>query len=377
MKKNQTGITQVYFENINAIRFIAALFVIIHHTEQIKDIFHIPYWHSQVQEIIGKLGVVLFFVLSGFLISYLLFKEQEITKTIDIKFFYIRRMLRIWPLYFLIIFSAFFILPFIDIFKVGDYGREMVWQDLFYKLLLYLFFLPNLVVILLGTVPYAALTWSIGVEEQFYLVWPILNKYVKNKWLLMVSVIFFYLLVKLFFYLLPANVYLSKFWESMAIDCMAIGGLFALLIYEKNAFANLIQRIIFSKSCQILTLILTTLLIANGYRFPYLHYECYAILFGILICNFAFNKQRIFSMEYRWLNYLGKISYGLYVFHPIAIVLSIRLMQYFNIQSNYLLYFLVFTFVILIASLSYKFFEKNFINIKVKYSKILSGDNAH
>jgi peptidoglycan/LPS O-acetylase OafA/YrhL len=104
--------SSVYFENLNAIRFIAASLVVFHHIEQIKAIFGLPnFWNNEVFFIIGKLGVILFFVLSGFLISYLLYKEKELTNTIGIKNFYVRRILRIWPLYFLIILLALFLFP--------------------------------------------------------------------------------------------------------------------------------------------------------------------------------------------------------------------------------------------------------------------------
>lgn len=96
------------FPNLNAIRFIAAFFVIIHHTEQFKELFHInnvfniPFVYA-----VGKLGVILFFTLSGFLITYLLLRERENRKKINIKNFYMRRVLRIWPLYYLIVVLSF------------------------------------------------------------------------------------------------------------------------------------------------------------------------------------------------------------------------------------------------------------------------------
>ena len=95
---------KVYFPNINGLRFIAALLVIIHHTEQIKDILGLSnYWSTPIIRSIGGLGVLLFFVLSGFLITFLLLDEESTTGTISIKKFYIRRILRIWPLYYLIL----------------------------------------------------------------------------------------------------------------------------------------------------------------------------------------------------------------------------------------------------------------------------------
>jgi len=372
---------KIYFENLNAIRFIAALLVIIFHTEKFKLFLNVPdYSGNRVVSIIGSLGVVLFFVLSGFLISFLLFKEQEITKTISIKDFYIRRILRIWPLYFLIVILALFIIPFINFFTITGFERNIVYDNLIYKLLLYVFFLPNMVLALFAFIPYASQLWSIGAEEQFYLVWPFLNKKINNKWLLLSGVIFIYLIIKFYVpFLIPSGVYRDvfvQFWESMPIDCMAIGGLFALIIHETSPFTLFIRKILFNKLFQWMILILTVSLIYLGIHFPYFQYEVYSVLFGILICNFAANKNRIFSMENSTTNFLGKISYGLYMFHPIAIVFSIKLLRKFHLLSNYILYPVILILVIVMSALSYEFFEKKFLNKKLKYSKLISGDSV-
>jgi peptidoglycan/LPS O-acetylase OafA/YrhL len=88
---------KVYFPNLNGVRFIAALLVTITHIEQIKSMFGLPnYWDGNRNEfidIVGKLGVILFFVLSGFLITYLLLFEKKETGTIDAGEFYISRTL--------------------------------------------------------------------------------------------------------------------------------------------------------------------------------------------------------------------------------------------------------------------------------------------
>ena len=187
---------KVYFPNLNGLRFIAALLVIIHHVEQIKYIYNLPNdFSSSFIQIIGELGVVLFFVLSGFLITYLLLEEEKRTGTIAVKNFYLRRILRIWPLYFFIVFLALAVLPNIPFFVLPDYEPARVYQDLSAKILLYVFFLPNLVTPLLGVVPYASLTWSIGTEEQFYLVWPpLLKLFKKYRVALMIVIVIGYLL---------------------------------------------------------------------------------------------------------------------------------------------------------------------------------------
>ena len=117
----------VYFPNLNSLRFIAALLVIVHHVEQIRMMFGMENsFENKTIELIGRMGVVLFFVLSGFLISYLLLAEKEFTGEINIKNFYIRRVLRIWPLYFFIIILALFIMPEFHFFTFPDYEKAVV-----------------------------------------------------------------------------------------------------------------------------------------------------------------------------------------------------------------------------------------------------------
>jgi peptidoglycan/LPS O-acetylase OafA/YrhL len=156
---------------------------------------------------------------------------------------------------------------------------------------------------------------------------------------------------------------------------MAIGGIFALIAYENNSKVNTIKKILFSRIVQWFVLTLTVYSITFNFTIQDFHYEYFSILFGILILNFGCNDNRIFSMEYKIFNYLGKISYGIYMFHPIVIVFSIKLCQILDLQSNYILYPLVFLLIIILSSLSYEYFEKFFINKKVKYSDVISGDN--
>lgn len=371
---------KVYFKNLNAIRFIAALLVIFHHVEQQKNFLHLPNdVTNYVINLIGKLGVILFFVLSGFLISYLLFKEHEITGKISVRKFYIRRILRIWPLYFLVIFISLAILPFIDLFTYDAFPKSAVWSYLILKIILFVFFLPNMVISVFGIVPYAAQTWSIGSEEQFYLVWPWLIKKIKNRWLAITGVIVFYLIVLLVLEMLSSNKFINlfkNFWVSTHIDCMAIGGLFALVVFEKSNVTAAAKKILFSKITQVITLALLIGLISSGYFFPFLNYEIYGIMFGIMIANFAANEKRLFSLENPVTNYLGKISYGLYMYHPVAITLSIKISLSLGTSSNYLVTPLATLLTVVIAGLSYRFYEKYFIDMKVKYSDIISGDNA-
>ena len=155
--------------------------VIIGHIELTKKSFGLP---NLIESDIsffskggGHLGVVLFFVLSGFLITLLLLKERELKHEINFKKFFMRRLLRIWPLYFLFITFVIFVFHgYENLKQVMSNSNEVV--------LLYFLILPNVAISGIGTIPYIAHLWSIGVEEQFYLIWPFLFKKLKNKWIL-------------------------------------------------------------------------------------------------------------------------------------------------------------------------------------------------
>lgn len=371
---------KIYFPNLNGLRFIAAFLVIVHHIEQFKKNLdlHNFYYELPFIPIIGQLGVILFFVLSGFLITYLLLAEEEVTGTISIKDFYIRRLLRIWPLYYLIVILSFFILPFIPFLEVGDYGSHL-FDSYNIKLLLFFLFLPNLAVIAFPPVPFASQAWSVGVEEQFYLLWPILMKKSKNKLKLLLGVILIYFMVKygitIYVKLFGASKitdYSYGFFSNFSIDCMAIGGLFAYSIYKKKT----VLKYMFSKYSQVVTYLMLFLLIGFGIKIPYVHYEVYALLFGMAIVNLAANKKTIVNLENSTLNYLGKISYGVYMFHSLAIVITLKGLNMFGITNTLLQYVVSILLTVIISGLSYKFFESYFIKKKVKFSKILSGDNV-
>src|ERR1044071_5481753 len=96
---------RIYFPGLNGLRFLAASAVIITHVELLKGVLGLPnHWKNPVLFNLGGLGVYFFFVLSGFLITYLLLSEKNMTGHISIKKFYFRRIFRIWPIYYLLVF---------------------------------------------------------------------------------------------------------------------------------------------------------------------------------------------------------------------------------------------------------------------------------
>ncbi|WP_138994680.1 acyltransferase [Larkinella sp. C7] len=384
----------VYFKGFNGIRFIAAFAVIIHHIEEYKSVFFLGIDNLNDRPVIyqlGKFGVALFFVLSGFLITYLLLAEKQKTGTVDIAKFYIRRMLRIWPLYFLIVLLSFFVFPTIGLLQMPIWS-ETTFHHFYEKLTLYLLVLPNLVSGLYEPMPLSGHVWSIGVEEQFYLFWPwlVLSRHFKKTLiiigaigLVLAGVFFYYRFILNPYHLAkeqthPVLFFVSMFMAQFRIGCMAIGGLGAYLVFKNHPILEILHR----KSVQIIMYLFLIAFIATGFRVPGINYEFYAVLFCFLLINLASNPQSVVQFENPLMKFMGSISYGLYIYHPVAITLVLNLLAgrrdnpgllhsfLFNLQA----YALIILLTILLAYLSYTYFEKPFLRLKDRFMAGASTD---
>src|ERR1051326_1775359 len=152
MKVQETG--KVYFPGLNGLRFLAAFAVVITHVELLKGQVGLPnHWTNPVIFNLGGLGVYFFFVLSGFLITYLLLAEKDKTGTIRIGNFYIRRILRIWPLYYFLVLLGFFVLPHFHILRL-EWLQQFVQDRFWFKFLLNVIMLPNLALAMFPAIPH-------------------------------------------------------------------------------------------------------------------------------------------------------------------------------------------------------------------------------
>ena len=372
---------KVYFPSLNGLRFIAASLVIIYHIEQLKSLFGLKnYWRANAFiEQIGGLGVTLFFVLSGFLITYLLLAERDNFQKIHLINFYIRRVLRIWPLYYFLIITGFFIVPFF--LSIPNTESAMINGS--NKLFLFFIFLPNVSIVILPMVPFVAHLWSVGVEEQFYLVWPLLLRISKNKtifFLIAIVILMSALRIIILHYYSSyiSGQYFLRFLNYTRIDCMAIGGIGSCIL-NNNRLS--ILNVIFKVSFQVMvySILMVALLFGVGWlNHFYLNDVFYSIIFIVVLLNLASNKKSIFNLENKVLNWLGKISYGLYMYHVIAIVFSIKIVQsIFDNDKSFVfhgvIFILSFLFTIFLSAISYEFFERKFLLLKNKFSFIKSG----
>ena len=369
--------TSLFFPNLNGVRFIAAFWVIVHHIEQFKEKFGYDnqLFYTRFIRLIGPLSVFLFFVLSGFLITSLLLVEKERTNTIDIKSFYMRRVLRIWPLYYLTVFLGLFILPQISYLNISG-ETELIKVDFTEKLILYLLILPNIVTGVFKHIPYLSQNWSIGVEEQFYYFWPWVIRQTKTARLLIVMIIFFalfYITRSLTVLYMPEFgwwKYLNEFIKSLRITCMILGAIGAYFTYFKLDSKPV--QFIFHKGFQIFIYLTLVLMLSFGVYLPGINQEVYALIFTLILMNLAKNPSSILSLENPVFNYLGKISYGMYMYHTIAVVIGVKISHSYG-NSNFVSYPISYFLTILISALSYEYFEKPFLKIKDKFTTVKSG----
>jgi len=305
---------EIYFKQLNGIRFIAVLLVLLDHW--LVPVLPIP---------LGHLGVVIFFVLSGFLITRILFLyADEITTNHSsgwpkIARFIYRRSLRIFPIYFLLLIIGL-------IFNISN--LKVLWPWL-------ISYTPNIYIMIkgqwLGTWDHL---WSLAVEEQYYLIFPYFIIFFKKKnyislFFIMISIGIF---SRLIFYVFVSHDIQEKFWmisyvnPISAIDCFGLGGLLAYYYhYDYNFYLKIAQK-------NYLLVITTFTLFISLFLSHYSKYTYDNLWFSVLERTFSalfafyliaqalLEKTNFLGkfLENKVFVYLGSISYGIYLYHNLV-----------------------------------------------------------
>jgi peptidoglycan/LPS O-acetylase OafA/YrhL len=353
-----------YRPELDVLRFLAFLLVFLFHgltvTSGIYDAFRLS----------GALGVCLFFLLSSYLITELLEREKQQFGAIHLRAFYLRRGLRIWPLYFTVLIFDYLLQRHLN---PGVFTTS--------RLLAFLFVSGNWYVAHYGfTETISTPLWSIPVEEQFYILWPSARKYLHRSGSILFSVLMFLVAYIALAYLCHrgANV-TTAIWVNSFVQFQffSTGALLALALRGRAPKLHPVVR----------SLLFLAGLATLGAAQLFFHVkesatagEFHLIAPGYLCANlgcillfFSFlGEARLGKL--RPLVYLGKISFGLYVFHWIMLRISIRLLrnlmsshQVAKTPANAIELALALVFTILLASLSYRFFESPILRYKKRF----------
>ena len=336
-----------YFKGFDGLRFIAASLVVVSHAEQFSGELGLSSFSKVVAVNLGVQGVRVFFVLSGFLITFLGLLEVEKNNKIDVRKFYTRRILRIWPLYYIILLLGVFFLPIADI----SFPRNLLTlpKDSI-PLLGYILMIPNIVFYVFGSFFSLSVLWSIGTEEQFYFVFPlIINKIkkilTKGLWILLLSI----LAIKgVSYYFSTHSELVSKsmfeffrvLYLTLHFDSMVIGAIGALMFKKINIlrFSNALAITGF------LSLLMIFILTKSAIKLNFLENTIFSFLYLGVLLTIADNSS-IFSriLNNRLFVFGGKISYGIYMYHTIILgfilfysqsILYDTLVPYFPVIKN-------------------------------------------
>jgi peptidoglycan/LPS O-acetylase OafA/YrhL len=303
-------------------------------------------------------GVPVFFLLSAFLITELLIREKKSTGTVDIRSFYIRRVLRIWPLYFLSLFIAF-VLPRLT------HSQSQMTVPL---LLAYLFLVGNWAS---GLLPYGfGVLWSISVEEQFYVVWPTLIRLAREGTVLLLCVAIWGTSQIVVVVLCHQQKPWSVIWASTFVQMQyfALGGILSIALRGKAPKLSFFLRSLMVAGG-------VAIFIAFPRRENAIEYVPYlAAGLGTVLIFFGFLGARI-PRRLQFLQYLGKISYGLYVIHASVLAAANYLLpQILHRQHGIYVYKVIIGLpvTIVLAHFSYRYFEKPFLRLKERFEVVQS-----
>jgi len=357
---NRSDIRRPYFPGLDGLRGIAILLVVVFHIYGFIQVF-----------LFGWLGVDLFFVLSGYLITDILLNTVDTPRYL--LNFFIRRMLRVFPLYYLLLAIFLGIFPLLSDLRpqVQYYIDNQVWLWTYMQNWLYSFNPPP------PDAHYLNHFWSLAIEEQFYLVWPFLILWVKNTRYLLYLMLFVLLVVMtarsiLWLYKIEDLNY-TTFYTFTRVDGICIGSMVALLHRTNPNFLRNNMAVIVT-ALAVLNFIFYFLNLKGD--FPYLAfvgYTTFAALFGLLVYELVNNDNRFAEriLTFKPLMFLGKISYGLYVYHwPLYILLTPPLIEFLSAKDK-LDRILVSTITtiaaILLSIVSYYTFEIRFLKLKEKF----------
>jgi peptidoglycan/LPS O-acetylase OafA/YrhL len=331
---------------LDAVRGLAILVVMAHNTS-----LRYPYFHLQQIFRNGWMGVDLFFVLSGYLITGILVDTKE--SETYFKNFYVRRCLRIWPLYYSLIFFMFVAVRFLNPsqFHIVVKQSSPWWA--------YLLYLQNFV----GPVSTNAagplgVTWSLAIEEQFYLIWAVVVRFCSPTWLRRIAIAEICISPALRYYLSLHHVdlYTNVFSR---LDGLMAGAFLALLVRSNNFVSSKLLR----QAWGLFVMAAPLAFVAAAYNAGWIVYSLTSLASAAFVYVSVFSQQKWLQsvMNNRFLIYSGTISYGLYLLHkiPSGMVETLHLDRH-----PFLAYPIIFAASYVIAALSWNLLEKPFLNLK-------------
>ena len=345
-----------HFRSLDGLRCISILAVIWHHVAGDQ-------YAADSIFFMGHHGVTLFFVISGFLITSLLLREKQHSRAISLSKFYMRRALRIFPVYYLVLL----------IYCVLVYVLERdsaAGQSFFDNLIYFATYTSNYFVLLQGDRVIFYFAWSLAAEEQFYMIWPAIEKWLDERFAVGAALLAILVasLASNALLPLPQDSLVQIILENIAIP-ICVGVLLAHAMHNERYFVCLYRALnrplmpIVVMACALYVLTLSSVFLMAAY-----------LLFAALVfCAVTQGKgliDHLFNMK--WVIEIGRVSYGMYLFHMLSLNVVRRvwpmegLSEYPLLQQS-TMFILTSLVTFCVARLSFRYFESYFLNLKKVY----------
>lgn len=368
------GAGRFYHPELDILRFFAFFLVFIHHS-----IPHEPaFWTNlgvpaRLASFIGGIGatgafgVDVFFTLSSYLITELLLREKESFGSVDVPAFYARRILRIWPLYF-----AFLTLAVAFTFFVP--GQQIGWR----AGMAFTFLAGNWWIVFKGF-PSSIIfpLWSVSIEEQFYLTWPAFVRRASERAMAVAACVLLVVATATRFYLGAHHAWETQVWCNTfaRLDPIALGILLAIFLRGRSPKLPAIARIALIVGGLVCLALAGNYFVIKGdplatssmvLGYPVVAIGSVAMLLGVLTSTAPLRESAFV--------YLGKISYGLYVFHVLGLFISDYTVknQTASLGRYMLRVGVALAATILLSMISFRWLETPFLNLKQRFTHVLS-----
>jgi peptidoglycan/LPS O-acetylase OafA/YrhL len=350
------AVNQKHYPSLNGLRGISIIMVVMAHLRLSNHPAYMTFFN-------GFLGVNIFFVLSGFLITTLCIKEKNLTGTLSLKQFYIRRILRIFPVAYLFL-AVLAILNFFFHLQVAG----IQFFGAFFYLVNFTYFKSH------DWSWFTAHYWSLSVEEQFYIIFPFILK-IRFK-------VFFYAILFLVF-VLPVLCTLQEFFPVLnkgffyfftryfiKFQSIAVGCLFSILAFRKSFDSKYFQ---YGKTAGNLVafFLIYYLLYEELYSIKavYLNLLVSCLIGYIVVTNLSASGNVVYRvLNWKWLSFIGILSYSIYIWQELFTPDGSNLPTFLTTFPTNVI------FIIIVPLMSYFWYEKHFLKLKSKFSKLKKNE---
>jgi len=359
-----------FFGSLDGLRALSILGVVWSHVWYVSG----PTYYDTLLKVPvlrnGAFGVAVFFGISGFLITTLLLREEQRNGRISLQDFYIRRALRIWPLYYGVL--ALYVL-LVVILQRGN-TREHVFFHFFpgYLTFTYTWFA--------GWQASAAIfnfAWSLSVEEQFYLIWAGVLRISQGAlpfalmcFLIGVRVMADLGVLRL---LIPEDSLAWRMAEGIAVP-ICFGALLAQLLHSEKWFHRARLLLGYRWTAPFLLALLVAALAPAGNRWEWVCWVAACLL--VVACAIREDNGLAWFFHWRPVAYIGLVSYGMYMLNTLVLDCLEPILHRLGVRHPLLQFPLALAGTVAVAGLSYRYFESPFLGLKQRFSQLLPAREA-